>query len=212
VADVFDEVDEELRQQRAAQLWKKFAPLLIGGALLIVAGTAGWVAWKDHQRKAVEADALRFATASELAVTDVDRALAELRALARDGRPGYAVLARLKEAALTVDRDRAAALGLYRAIAADAALDPTLRESAAVVAAILAVDAAPRDEIGRAVGPLQTAAGPWRHAAREVEAIAALRAGDKARALELYRTLADDLAAPAGLRQRATEIVAALSG
>jgi hypothetical protein len=212
VADVFDEVEEELRQANALKLWKKFAPLIVGAAVAIVIGTSGWVFWQDHQRKRAEADALRFVTASDLAGTDAERAVVELRALARDGKPGYAALARFKEAALTLDRDRAQGLALFRQIAADTSLDAQLREGASVVAALLAVDGEAAADLTRSVAALQTPNGAWRHAAREVEALALLRAGDKAKALEIYRSLADDLSAPAGLRQRAAEITAALSG
>ncbi len=212
MADVFDEVDEEIRQANALKLWKKFAPLIAAVAVAIVVGTAAWVMWQDHQRKRAEADALRFVTASEIAASDAERAIVELRALARDGKAGYASLARLKEAALTLDRDRAQGLTLYRQIASDASVDPQLRDGATIVAALLAVDGEAASDVARSVASLQTPASAWRHAAREVEALAHLRAGDRAKALEIYRSLADDLSAPAGLRQRATEISAALAG
>ena len=212
MADVFDEVDEELRREKALKLWKKFAPLIAGAAVSIVVATAAWVMWQDQQRKRAEAESLRFVTASDLAATDAERAIVELRALARDGKAGYASLARLKEAAVTLERDRAQGLALYRQIAADSSVDQQLREGATVVAALLAVDGEAPADVTRALGPLQTPAGAWRHAAREVEALALLRAGDRAKALEIYRSLADDLSAPAGLRQRAAEITAALAG
>ena len=44
MADVFDEVSEDLRRERALKLWKKFAPLLGGAAIAIVLATAGY----DH--------------------------------------------------------------------------------------------------------------------------------------------------------------------
>ncbi len=212
MADVFDEVDEELRRANALKLWKKYAPLIVGAAIAIVVGTAAWVMWQDHQRKRAEADALRFVTASDLAATDAERALIELRALARDGKPGYAALARLKEASVTLTRDKAQGLALYRQIAADASLDAQLRDGATLVAALLAVDGEAAADVSRAVAPLQSPAGAWRHAAREVEALALLRAGERAKAADIYRSLADDLTTPAGMRQRAAEIVAALAG
>jgi hypothetical protein len=78
------------------------------------------------------------------------------------------------------------------------------------MAAVLAVDAAPRAEAELAAGGLQAAGSPFLNSGREAEALAALRAGDEARARELYRTIADDLTAPPGLRQRAAEMLAAL--
>lgn len=212
MADVFDEVDEELRRANALKLWKKYSPFVIGAAVAIVVGTAAWVMWQDHQRKRSEAEALQFITATELAATDVERALVELRAIARDASAGYAALARLKEAALTLDKDRPKALELYRRIAADTAVDAALRDAAATTAALLAVDGEPADEVAKAVTSLETPNGPWRHVAREAEALARLRAGDKTEALKIYRSIADDLGAPAALRQRAAEIADALGG
>ena len=47
--------------------------------------------------------------------------------------------------------------------------------------------------------------------ALELTGAARLKAGDKSGALEVYKTLADDLAAPQGMRARAAEMAAALS-
>ncbi|MCA3262224.1 MAG: tetratricopeptide repeat protein [Telmatospirillum sp.] len=213
MADVFDEVSEDLRRERALKLWKKFAPLLGSVAVAIVLATAGYVLWQDYSRKRTEADALRFAEAARLGTEDATRAVAELRAIARDGQAGYAALARFKAASLAASgSDPAEAVAQYRAIAADAAFDAQLRDAATLVATLLAVDTASPGDAVRAVQALQTSTGPWRHAAREIEALAHLRAGDRGRAAELYRQLADDLAAPAGLRQRASEMLAALDG
>ena len=45
----------------------------------------------------------------------------------------------------------------------------------------------------------------------DLTAAARLEAGDKSGALEVYKTLADDLAAPQGTRARAAEMAAALA-
>ena len=47
MADVFDEVDEDIRRANALKLWKKFAPLIVGAAVAIVVATAGWVMHKS---------------------------------------------------------------------------------------------------------------------------------------------------------------------
>jgi hypothetical protein len=53
---------------------------------------------------------------------------------------------------------------------------------------------------------------PFRASALELSAVLALRAGDKEKARSLYTQIVDDLAAPAGLRARATQILSALDG
>ncbi len=41
MADIFREIDEEVRRDRAAELWKKYGWLLTGLAVLAVAAMAG---------------------------------------------------------------------------------------------------------------------------------------------------------------------------
>jgi hypothetical protein len=60
--------------------------------------------------------------------------------------------------------------------------------------------------------PLAVESSPWRHSAREILALVAVRRGDAAKAADLYRKIADDQAAPQGLRARAAEMLAAVGG
>ena len=41
MADIFDEVDEELRQERAARLWRQYGSWLIAAALAVVIAVGG---------------------------------------------------------------------------------------------------------------------------------------------------------------------------
>ena len=56
-------------------------------------------------------------------------------------------------------------------------------------------DADPHSTIER-LAPLTASGNPWRPTAVELTALARLKSGDKTGALELYKSLADDLAAP----------------
>src|SRR5207248_4715446 len=58
---------------------------------------------------------------------------------------------------------------------------------------------------------LTEAGNPWRASALELTAAAKLKGGDRNGALEIYKTLADDLTAPQRLRARAAEMAAALA-
>jgi hypothetical protein len=59
--------------------------------------------------------------------------------------------------------------------------------------------------------PLIGDGNPWRPTALELTAAAQLKSGDKAGALAIYKQLADDLAAPEGVRARAAEMAAVLA-
>ena len=43
--DIFDEVSEDLRAERAQQMLKKYGGLLVAAAALVLAGTGAWQGW-----------------------------------------------------------------------------------------------------------------------------------------------------------------------
>src|SRR6185503_12267995 len=100
MTDIFREVDEDLRREQAKKLWDRFAPYIIGLAVLIVAATAGyrgWVYWQERQA-AVSGD--RFLAALDLATSGKHaEAITALEALAKDGSGSYPVLASFRIAA-----------------------------------------------------------------------------------------------------------------
>jgi hypothetical protein len=207
LADIFHEIDEDLRRDRMAKLWARYGKYVIGAAALIVLGTALAVAYQNWRQSQYQALGEKYAVA-ELAVRDGDTAkgIAGYEALSAEDKSGYGLLARLQAASLKLKgQDREGGLAALNAVAADTSVDPIYRDLATVLAGLYSVDQAkPEDTIQR-MKPLIT--GPWRFTALEVTALAELKAGDKAGALKTFQGLADDLGAPASLRARATEIV-----
>ena len=107
--------------------------------------------------------------------------------------------------------DRKAAAAAYDRIAATAGLDPAFRQLATLLSVMQGMpERDPHSVIDR-LAPLTSTGNPWRSTALELTATARLQAGDKAGALEAYKMLADDLAAPQGTRARAAEMAAALA-
>jgi hypothetical protein len=89
-------------------------------------------------------------------------------------------------------------------------VDPELRDVATLLSAMNGlVDGDAQSQIVR-VKPLTENGNPWRPTALEITAAAQLKAGDKEAALDIYKKLADDPAAPEGVRGRAAEMAAAL--
>jgi hypothetical protein len=214
VADIFTEVDEDLRRDRAERLWKAYGKYLMAAALVVVLATAGWTWWNDHQRKQAAAEGERFfAAASRLASADPQQAIGAFDALGREGKSGFRIVALMHEAGLKArNADAPGALAIYRAVANDAAADPDLRDAAALLGALVSVETLPPAEIDGMLARLTTATSPWRFSALEVSAVAALRGGNPARAKELYTRIADDVAAPGSSRTRAAEMLQALGG
>ena len=47
MVDIFQEVDEELRQDRLQQVWRSYGRFILVAGLLVIVATAGWKGW-DH--------------------------------------------------------------------------------------------------------------------------------------------------------------------
>ena len=61
-----DEVNEELKQERAAELWKKYGRYITAGLIIVILGIGGFQYWKTTNRKAAEQASIDFAQASQL--------------------------------------------------------------------------------------------------------------------------------------------------
>ena len=51
MADIFQEVDEDLRRDRATALWRKYGIYVLGVAIALVAGTAAWSGWRYYETR-----------------------------------------------------------------------------------------------------------------------------------------------------------------
>lgn len=214
VADIFREIDEDLRADRVARLWKRYGWAVIAAAVVVVLASAGWVAWRDYDLKRQGRAGAEFAAAMAFADRgDVSGATAALGGLIKQDPRGYATVSRLYEAALLERAGKVdEALAEYDAVANDTSVDPLYRDLARLAAAYRRIDKLPPDQLAEQLKPLLADSNPWRFAARELDALARLKAGDVKAARDALTRLSDDATAPQGVRARATELLAATKG
>lgn len=203
MADIFRELEDEVRRDQALDAWKKYRGLVIGLAVLAVLATAAWRGWEYYRRQQAEASGARFQAALEASragnAEEADKLLQEIE---KDGTPGYRKLARIRNAASLAALDRGKGVGAYDALMADPNLSLALRDLARLRAALLLADSASRDELKARLEPLLTPGNIWAPNAREILGLAALRAGDFDAAGKFFDEVAADRGAPASLRQR----------
>lgn len=214
MSDIFREIEEDLQRDRYKKLWDKYGNLVIAAAVVLVLATGGWEAWKAYRAKRDQAFGQSYAMAMRLAEQGkAKEAEAGFGKLASDAGPGYAALARLQEAALLAKAgDNAGATAVYDKLAADGSVGRVYRDLATLLSVLNGIDKGDPAALEKRLEPLTDPANPWRYSARELSAVLAIRSGDKARAEKLYAQLADDASAPASLRGRAAEMLAALKG
>ena len=202
------EVDDDLERQRLNDMWRRFGPLVIVAALLIVCGTAGYTAWHSWR---VEGD--QQATAGLLAATEKADAppAAQIDALEKfahsaAGKP-QAVLAQLTAANLAARQgDKAKAMQIYDAVAQDDQADTAFRQFATLLSVEAQMDSAAPAALRARLQGLTGADQPWHYTAQEDDGYLALKAGDRAAAREIFTALSQDANAPPTLNTRAGEI------
>jgi len=210
VADIFHEVDEEVRREQLKKLWDRYSIYLIGLAILIVAGMAAWRGYEYWTAKQAAAASSAFEAA--MALNEQGKyaeAEAQFAKIATDAPAGYRVLARLRAAGTLAQEKPADAVKAYDEIAADASIGPVLQDLAAVRAGLLLVDTAPLAELRRRLDPLTEPTRSFRHTARELLALSAWRNHDFAGAKRYLDMIATDAETPIGVRARA-DVLSAL--
>jgi hypothetical protein len=219
VVDIFDEVDEELRAERAQKLLKRYGGAIIACALLVVGIAAGWQAWRWYQTKQDQAAAVEYLTAMTLAeapagISDPARntaAVAVLDKLETTAPEGYRTLARLRAApAKAALGDLPGALALWDQVAADSSADPLLRDLASLMWAEHQIDSGDPALLQARLAPLAKPDNAWHALADEQLALLAMRLGKPDDAKTILRRLAQDTTAPNGVRGRASTLLSRL--
>ena len=233
MVDIFDEVDEELRAEKAKALLKRYGGLIVAAVLAIVLGAAGWQGWQWWQGRQDQSAATSFLAAMRIAgnlappgvagpdPASSDPASAEKRAeamagfaaVAADAPAGYRSLARLRQAGLLADAgDLPGAIAIWDRLAADSTVDPLLRDLANLLSILRQTDTADPASLAARLKPMTAPASPWKALAEEQTALLDIRQGHMDAAKATLGRLARDTAAPIGVRNRAGALLARLGG
>ena len=202
MADIFHEVDEEVRREQLKKLWERYSVYIIAAAVLIVVGIAAWRGYEYWvaKRAAAAGAAFEAALSEQGKYAEAEAAFAKIAA---DAPSGYRTLARMRAAAALGQIKPAEAIKAYDELSADASLGVIWQDLAAVRAGMLLVDTASLADMRRRLDALAEPARTYRHTARELLALSAWRNHDLAAARRYLDMIAGDSESPVGTRARA---------
>lgn len=212
VADIFDEVEADLRAERAQKLLMRYGAWLVAAAVLVVGMAAAWQVWnwyqlrRDRATAAIYLDAMFAAErpAPDGQHPDAKDAIQGFARAAARGPEGYRTLARLEQAALDArSGNLAGAAALWSEVASDTAADPLLRSLANLLWVNQQLDSGNPERLRERLAPLMLPDNPWHSLAQESMAVLDLREGHVEPAKRTLKSLAQDATAPAGVRERA---------
>lgn len=206
------EVDEGVRRDQAASLWRRYGILGVTLLVLLLAGLGGWLWWRDDQARKAGVAGEDFAQAlAKLEVGDTAAARPVLDRLASNGPKGYRALGGLMQAADAAGAgDNAKAVRLLEAIAADTAQPEPIRQAAVLKAVRLGFDALPPATVIARLKDMSLPGNPWFGIAGEMTALAHLKAGNADSAKPLLTAIVRDQTNPASLRGRTAQLALAL--
>ena len=202
MADIIDEINEELKQERMKALFAKYGKIIIAFAAAVVAivvAIQGYGAYENSVRA-------KAATAYFDALGE-DEIGEALKASEGDLAGGYEMLAQFVTAAEFVnDGKKQEAYDIYAGLAQEASHAEIYRHFAAMLAVTNAPDTIATSQLTSLIDPISQTAGPAQGLALELMADLALRDGkiDEAKSYLTKINQLQDI--PNGLRQRAATL------
>ena len=204
MADIFREVDEEVRQDRVQLFVSRYWGWMLIALLIVIAGVGGWRGYEYWRLQQAQDAGGRYLDALKLARDGKGpEAISALDELGRSGNTGYGLLARFRAASQTGLADPAGGAKAFDTLSADGTLPPAFQDIARLRAAILLADTIDLKEMRRRVESLADANNPMRNPARELLAISALKTNAYDDAGKWLDAIVTDPTATASARQRA---------
>jgi hypothetical protein len=103
VADFLDELQEEMREEKYAKLWKAYGPFVFLGVFFVLLGTGLYVGWKSYRDHVYQFEGTHYQQALDLLKAGKrTEALALFKQLEATSE-GYGFLAQLRQLALQAD-------------------------------------------------------------------------------------------------------------
>ena len=219
--DIFDEVSEDLRHERAVTLAKRYGGLLLLAALLVLVGVAGQEFWQAHTAKQAEIAATQYLSLTQAVdqpgspptpavATSTAQKLVDF---SKSAPETYKTLARMRAAALyanTGELPKAALL--WSRVGADEAAPQLMRDAASLLFAQHEIGIDNNADILARLQPMVQESNPYHGLAREMQAMVYLNEGNTAMAKSLFAQVQDDPSTPQGAQNRAQAMLAKLNG
>jgi hypothetical protein len=211
LADVFEEVEGQLRAERYRSLGQRLLPWLVGLAALALAVSLAVWGYGQWREKASAGASLEYAAALK-ALEGGDTADAQRRfTVVSEGQaPAYRSLALMQLAGLKVAEKKPNDAVALLDQAAEAAPSPLIADDAALKAAFLVMDTGSLEDIERRLEPLRAEGRPYRSLAREAWAMAQVGAGKPQDARREFLVLSQALDTSESARARAQAMIAAI--
>ncbi len=209
MVDFVEEVEEQLRAERYANIFRRYLPwflVVLSATVVGWLGVWGYDTWRDHNIGLASESYDKALSA--LASGDQTGAFTDLAPVAKNGPAAYRTLALMQQANIRIAADKPDEAVALLDAAAKAAPSPLLKDLAALRAAQAAMDTAPYAQMETRLKPLAADKRPFSLQAKELLAMAKLQAGKTQEARGDFNAISLTLGVSPGTRARALGAIA----
>jgi hypothetical protein len=204
LADLFEEVEEQLRSDRYRTLALKALPWVLGLAAVVLIATLGYWGWSHYRDQAIAKASEQYAAGLDaMQAGHSDQAQKLFAQVSQSSSRGYKSLALMQLGGIQLSQNHAPAAVQYFDQAATAAPDPVIGDAARLRSVYAILDTTPVKDVEARLTPLLQDGRPYRIQAREALGFARLMAGDLAGARGEFVIISGMLDAPQSARARA---------
>lgn len=207
--DLFDEIKQDVRQEKFAKLWKEYCNYVYAAIAAIIIGTSANVWWKDHVRAGHEESAALYMQAmDELDAGNYEKSSEILTLIEEEGRGGYIALAKLRQGhILTLLNKKDEAATAFAAISEDSDIDEGFRTIAALHASKLLVDLGKAQEAEQKLAVLAQDGASFKNTAIYLQVANAIEKNQPQQAVSLLNSIQEDKNAPVSAKIQAQQMI-----
>ncbi len=206
------EVDEELRRDELANVWRRYGRWLVVAVLAGLAAFGGWLYWQHYQQQRRSTDGEKLLAAyDQLAANKDAQAAPTLTDLAASGSPGYRAVAKFSQADVLLKKnDLKAAAAKFAEVAADPSIAQPFRDLALIRQTTAEYDSLKPQVVVERLRLLAQKGNPWFGSAGELVGAAYLQMNRRELARTLFSQMSTDDGVPESIRQRAVQMASTL--
>ena len=213
MGDVFQEVDEELREEKYKNIWRKYRYYVIGGLILFILGIAANAFWKDYNLKEINDRSDRFFTAIEMAQEDKVNAITLLEEFANQEEKNSeynALIARFTEAAIRrSEKDFNGALLIYQSLE-DNNISNFYKDYAKLSSVEMLIALNNKKDAKLILDDLISNTSDLRYIAMEYMGYIEIDEGNFSKARTIFTNIANDALSSVNMKNRSKEVLSIL--
>lgn len=207
----FDEVDEEVRNERFKELMNKYGAYILAFLIFALSITVGYekiAAWRLRKSEQTNVQYVKALANTN----DYNNNIVELENIVATESGLYKDIAHLQIANILLDNNETdKALEVLNKIVNDNTISDKIKEIAAIKIATYKVDTATYNEINSLLSPIAANNGAWNLVAKELLAMSAIRNNDIEKAKSIYQELLVNSNISVDLKTRINDMLAFLN-